>query len=474
MANGNCNSFHHGDESKVVVVMLPLPGQGHLSQFLNFSRVITSHDIPVYFVSTSVHNRQARHRASGWDPLAVSNLHFHDLDAPPSFGGELPDPNNPNKYPSHFHEICRILFFQRKNIITFIRELAKKSTRLVYIIDFTLCWLLSDVSFIPKTETYYFHTISAFSLHCLARTFLERPILVHGEPIQGLPPMDKAFGPEISTEHFSEHLVAKKCNQGNIHYTSREIEGEFVNLLEEDKLTNADKHWAIGPLTPVSIPERKTPNPNSVCLEWLDKQRPKSVIFVSFGTSTCFTDEEVEEIALGLERSGQNFLWVIRYADRADNFEGEDRKVRLPEGFQERVEGRGLVIRDWAPQLEVLGHPSTGGFLSHCGWNSCMESISMGIPIAGWPMHSDQPLNAYLVAEILKIGVPVRGYTVQVSDEIVRSEAVEEAVRKLMASPEGDEMRKRAEAFSSAVKKSVQKNGATAAERSSFIAHITR
>lgn len=469
---GNFNSVHQIKESKVAVVMFPVPAQGHLSQLLNFSRVMTSRDIPVYFLSTSVHNRQARNRTSGWDPLSISNLHFHDLYIPPNVEGAVADPNNPSKFPSHFHSIGGVLFSQRKNIIAFIRELAKKSTRVVFIIDFSICWMLSDVSFIPKTETYYFHTISAFSLHCLARTFEERQILVGGEPVEDLPPIDKAFGPESINEYFSEHLMAKKCNQGNIHYTNREIEGEFVNLLEEDRITNGEKHWAVGPLTPVTFPERKSPN--NACLEWLDKQPPKSVIFVSFGTSTCFTDEEVEEIALGLERSGQKFLWIIRFADRADNFEAEDRKACLPEGFLERIKGRGKVVRDWAPQLEILGHPSTGGFLSHCGWNSCIESISMGVPLATWPMHSDQPLNAYLVTKVLKIGVPVRGYTVQERDEIVRSELVEEAVRKLMDSPEGDEMRKKAEDFSSAVKKSVQKDGATVAERSNFIAHITR
>ena len=74
----------------------------------------------------------------------------------------------------------------------------------------------------------------------------------------------------------------------------------------------------------------------------------------------------------------------------------------LPE---ERTKGKGMVVREWVPQVKILGHPSTGGFMSHCGWNSCVESISMGVPIAAWPMHADQPFNAVLITKVLKVGV---------------------------------------------------------------------
>ena len=104
---------------------------------------------------------------------------------------------------------------------------------------------------------------------------------------------------------------------------------------------------------------------------------------------------------MGLEQSEQKFIWVSRDADKGDIFAGNvERAEALPEGYEERVKEVGLVVRDWAPQLEILAHQSTGWFMSPCGWNSCLESITVGVPIAAWPMHSDQPKNAVLVTDI--------------------------------------------------------------------------
>uniref|UniRef100_M1CUP6 Zeatin O-xylosyltransferase n=1 Tax=Solanum tuberosum TaxID=4113 RepID=M1CUP6_SOLTU len=86
------------------------------------------------------------------------------------------------------------------------------------------------------------------------------------------------------------------------------------------------------------------------------------------------------ELAMGLERSKQKFVWVLRDGDRGNIFSEEARRFELPDGFEERVEGVGLVVREWAPQLEILAHSSTGGFMSHCGWNSCIECITAGVP----------------------------------------------------------------------------------------------
>ncbi|PON53916.1 LOW QUALITY PROTEIN: UDP-glucuronosyl/UDP-glucosyltransferase [Parasponia andersonii] len=101
-----------------------------------------------------------------------------------------------------------------------------------------------------------------------------------------------------------------------------------------------------------------------------------------------------------------------------------------------------MVVRD-APQLEILWHASTSGFMSHCGWNSCTESISMGVRIAAWPMHSDQPRNAVLLTELLKVGMPTKEWANR--NELLRSSMIRMAVRKFMTSSERDEMRKRAE-----------------------------
>ncbi|GMN75466.1 hypothetical protein TIFTF001_056694 [Ficus carica] len=130
-----------------------------------------------------------------------------------------------------------------------------------------------------------------------------------------------------------------------------------------------------------------------------------------------------------------------------------------------------MVVRDWAPQLDILGHSSTGGFMSHCGWNSCLESMSLGVPIAAWPMHSDQPVNAVLITEVLKVGVLVRNWTL--NDELVNSSVISEVVKKLMDSEEGDQVRKRTEKFGNELREATADGGVSRIELDSFIAHIS-
>lgn len=181
----------------------------------------------------------------------------------------------------------------------------------------------------------------------------------------------------------------------------------------------------------------------------------------------------IQVIAEGLEQSGQKFIWVLREADTANLFEGEARRVELPAGFEERVREKGMVVRGWAPQPEILAHPATGGFMSHCGWNSCNESMKMGVPIAAWPMHSDQPTNAVLLTEILRVALPVRKWGAE-TGEVVTAEMVEDAVRRLIASEEGGEIRKRTEELAVVVRGATEEGGASRLEMDAFIAHITR
>ncbi|XWS43114.1 hypothetical protein CRYUN_Cryun16bG0074300 [Craigia yunnanensis] len=183
-------------------------------------------------------------------------------------------------------------------------------------------------------------------------------------------------------------------------------------------------------------------------------------------------DEQIKELAIGLRRSNQKFIWVLRDADKGDVFDGEVRTLELPKGYEDSVKDMGLVVRDWAPQLEILAHPRTGGFVSHCGWNSCMESFTMGVPIGAWPMHSDQPRNAVLITKLLKVGIDVKDWAHR--DELVTASIVEDAVKRLMASKEGDDIRKRAAALGGAIQQSVGEGEVSRKEWDSFITHITR
>ncbi|MFQ6654963.1 hypothetical protein Gotur_025719 [Gossypium turneri] len=47
----------------------------------------------------------------------------------------------------------------------------------------------------------------------------------------------------------------------------------------------------------------------------------------------------------------------------------------LPEGFQERLKGRGILYGDWVPQQLILRHRSVGYFVTHCDSGSFAEAM---------------------------------------------------------------------------------------------------
>ncbi|XP_055836133.1 zeatin O-glucosyltransferase-like [Solanum dulcamara] len=463
---------HVEQQHEVVVVVVPLPAQGHLHAAIELSHRLSSANIPVYYVSTAAHVRQAQSRAVGWDPLKTKNLNF--IDFPVTFEVPPPNPDASIKFPSQLVPAFNSSLQLRNPVTDLVNKLALISRRVVVVHDFLTSWVVQDVPKIPNTECYCLHTVSAFLVFSYVYDAARPPVPPEAEVVlKQLPSLDGCNSPELE-EFAKKQIGARIQGAGNIFSTSRVIEGLYIDLLEKMSFSKDFKHWALGPFNPVDLEsvKKETAIDRHYSLEWLDKQPPSSVIFVSFGSTTSLSEDEIKELAIGLEASQQRFIWVLRDADKGDIFSGEVRKCQLPEGYEKRVSERGLVMRDWAPQLEILGHPSTGGFMSHCGWNSCMESISMGVPIAAWPMHSDQPRNALFITEGLKTGIPVRKW--EQRNELVPAETVEKVVRTLMASPEGEEMKRKATELKEAVKLSVKEGGLTQKELESFVAHITR
>ncbi|KAF8727339.1 hypothetical protein HU200_018941 [Digitaria exilis] len=180
------------------------------------------------------------------------------------------------------------------------------------------------------------------------------------------------------------------------------------------------------------------------CLAWLDTQPERSVVFLCFGSLGALSAAQLKEIARGLESSGQRFLWVVRTPpDDPSKFflsrPEPDLDALLPEGFLERTKDKGMVVKMWAPQVEVLRHASTGAFVTHCGWNSVLEASSAGVPMLCWPLYAEQRLNKVFVVDEMKVGVVVDGY----DEEMVTAEEVEKKVSLVMESEEGEKLRER-------------------------------
>ncbi|XP_022753812.1 UDP-glucose iridoid glucosyltransferase-like [Durio zibethinus] len=167
------------------------------------------------------------------------------------------------------------------------------------------------------------------------------------------------------------------------------------------------------------------------CISWLNKQAPKSVIYVSFGSLASIDEQELIETAWGLADSKQPFLWVVR----PGLIRGSEWIESLPNGLQESVGERGYISK-WVPQKEVLAHAAVGGFWSHCGWNSTIESICEGVPMLCKPFFGDQFLNSNYICQVWKIGLKLQ-------DTFERGN-IEAAIKRLMVDMEGEEMRKNA------------------------------
>lgn len=193
------------------------------------------------------------------------------------------------------------------------------------------------------------------------------------------------------------------------------------------------------------------------CVKWLEDQEPCSVIYVCFGSQTVMSEAELVEFAWGLEASKQPLLWAVR----DDLIHGES--AVLPSEFLEKVGDRSFFL-NWAPQIKVLSHPSVGGFLTHSGWNSTLESISAGVPMICWPFFAEQQTNRRFVSEIWKIGMEM--------SEVVKREHVEELVRRLMRGDEGKHMRKRVRELRDASIRAVGKGSSSYNNMEKFVREL--
>lgn len=195
-------------------------------------------------------------------------------------------------------------------------------------------------------------------------------------------------------------------------------------------------------------------------ISWLDKHPHNSVLYVSFGSLANIEESEFLEIAWGLANSKQPFLWVVR----PGSIKGSEWLETLPDGFLERiVEGRGYIVK-WAPQQEVLAHPSTGGFWTHNGWNSTLESICEGVPMICSPSFGDQLPNARYVSDLWKIGTVLE-------NGFERGE-IEGAIKRVMVDKEGTEMKNRVMNLKGKVDNCLKKGGSSYSSLEDLVDYI--
>ncbi|XP_058221684.1 hydroquinone glucosyltransferase-like [Rhododendron vialii] len=268
------------------------------------------------------------------------------------------------------------------------------------------------------------------------------------------------------------HIAYKRLLENSTRFTSYKgiIINSFLGLeegaIEALQVEEPGKPpvYPIGPLIQTGSSDGSESSDRPECLKWLDDQPCGSVLFVSFGSGGTLSYDQSNEVALGLEMSGQKFVWVVRSpSDQSANaaiFYSErqtDPSGFLPEGFLERIKGQGLLVPSWAPQIEVLRHDSIGGFLTHCGWNSTLESIFHGIPLIVWPLYAEQKMNAVMLNEGLNVALRPK----MNESEIVGREEIARVVNDLMQGEEGKKAREKMKGLKEAAGKALSEGGSS-------------
>lgn len=205
------------------------------------------------------------------------------------------------------------------------------------------------------------------------------------------------------------------------------------------------------------VHESKGNEENSDILKWLSEKERSSTLFICFGSEYFFSKGQIQEIAKGLELCDVNFIWVVKFSVENERVTLEE---VLPQGFLERVKGRGMVVDGWAPQAKILSNPSTGAFASHCGWSSVTESLYYSVPIIAMPIRYDQPINARLVVEV-GVGVEV----LKGPDGLFTGEELSKSISKVFVERTGEDIRSKARKLSEKIKEEEEEELGDVAEQ---------
>ncbi|PSS11918.1 Beta-D-glucosyl crocetin beta-1,6-glucosyltransferase [Actinidia chinensis var. chinensis] len=376
-------------QSTISVLMFPWLAHGHISPFLELAKKLSTRNFKIYLCSTPINLNGIKPRLTQkyTHSIKLVELHVPVLpDLPPQY-------HTTKNLPPNLMPILKQALDLSEPIFSHILKTLKPDLLIYDLIQ--PWWGLGVASSynIPAVDFITSSVIMTVFIHNLYKNpltkipFQDSIYLREYDKLDVyylLNPSRETFGKEDT--HSSPDIILIK--------TFKEVEGKYMDSLSRligkkilplplvQDCTNEDDYGGI--------------------IDWLKRKEKGSTVFVSFGTEYFLSEHQMEEIALGLELSGVNFIWILRFPM------GSNTSVEraLPLGFLERVGERGLVVEGWAPQVKILRHPSVGGFVSHCGWGSTMEAMKYGTPIIAIPMQYDQPINARLVEEI-GVGVEV-------------------------------------------------------------------
>ncbi|KAG6671583.1 hypothetical protein I3842_16G010100 [Carya illinoinensis] len=421
------------------LVIFPYMAQGHTIPLLDISKAFAIRGLKVVIITTPSNASFIVSKTSKHPNISLSIIPFPRVP-------ELPEGcENTVDLPSMallstFVEATKKMKQPFEGVL--IDMIADGHPPICVISDFFLSWTLDSCrSFrIPRLVS---HGMGALPMAiCKSLTLL--PLIT--KPTTNLDPLELPNLKLPFTLHkanIPEGLLDFDPNNPFIHII---LEGDHVGAFESFYFNDA-KAYCLGPFflyneLKQEAKAEKVQMQSYSYIKWLEKEAGSdghTVIYVSFGSQAHLSDDQLDEIAFGLEMAEHPFIWVVRSKTWA-----------APEGWKERVKEKGLVLHDWADQRSILSHPAIGGFLSHCGWNSMLESISMGVPLLAWPMLgvSEQELNAEFIISGWGAGImiPHRGDGGEKIMNVGR-DVICNRVKELMGGGEGRKAREKAQAL---------------------------
>ncbi|KAJ9554017.1 hypothetical protein OSB04_018062 [Centaurea solstitialis] len=477
-------------------LVIPLMCPGHLIPMVDMAKLIAQQSVSVTIVITP---RNAQRYGSVLDRAITSGLPIRILTLPfPASESGLPEEcEGFDDLPSfnlakNFSDACAKL---QQPLEQLVGEL--NPTPNCIISDKHLPWT-ADVAEKHQIPWVIFDGMSCFTqlaTHNLCVSKIHEkmadsdPFIVPGLPDkivmtksqlpELLNPGDNANSKELKTVF--EHARATELRAyGTVFNSFEALEGRYIDDYKELK---QGKVWCIGPFSQSNkndLDKAQRGNKASIndhnYMNWLDSQLPGSVMYACFGSLARLSPPQFTELALGLEESGFPFILVVNRRTRAEEIE----KWVAEDGFEERVKGRGVLVRGWAPQVLILSHRAVGAFLTHCGWNSSIEGLCAGVPMVTWPQFEDQFFNEQVVVQVAGTGVAVGARTPvpYLAEEgvvgvQVKREDVCKAVKVIMdGGLEAEERRQKAKYFKEMAGKAIKEGGSSEINLKLFIQDI--
>ncbi|KAF1859888.1 hypothetical protein Lal_00028071 [Lupinus albus] len=427
-------------------LLLPYPAQGHINPILQFSKLLQHEGVKVTLVSTLFYSKSLN--------KVPSNISFETI----SDGFDKGGVDEAENYETYFDSFRKVGSETLSNLIEKLDKQGNHVDCIIY--DPFIPWVIQVAKRFEIVGVAYFTqnmNVNSIYYH-VYKGKLGVPVIEDGISLPAMPKLQVEELPSFFLTYEEDpslvDLLAGQFN--NIEQADWILCNTFYEL-DKEIADWSIKTWptfrTVGPNIPSMFLDKQHKNEDYCvsqfesedCIEWLNGKPNGSVVYVSFGSIASIDEDQMKEIAYGLRDSGNYFLWVVRASE----------DIKLPKDF-EKKSNKGLIVK-WCSQLKVLGHDSVGCFITHCGWNSTLEALCLGVPLIAIPQMSDQTTNAKYIVDVWKIGIRAK------FDEkkIVRKEVLNDCIREILESERGKEIKNNAMMLKNLASKAINEGGSS-------------